>query len=185
MFTITRKTALAFAAFLALGSMALVSNEASARSFGHGGGFSKGGFAKVGGGMKFGGGFKHPGFKHPGFKHPGFKHPDWKFGKHHHHWKWRYGFRRHYWVAPVVATGIATRYVAQPTWNRCSCLTKEYTPEGVVVFKDLCTQEMAMNPPVSAPQAAYDPSQDPSYQGAMAIPQQTAMPAPLPALQAR
>jgi hypothetical protein len=136
--------------------------------------------------MKFGGGgfkhttsIKHPGFKHPGFKHPGFKHPGIKkpiFVHHRPHW--RYGFRRHYWVAPVVATGIATRYVAQPTWNRCNCLTKEYTPEGAVVFKDLCTQEMAMNPPASPPQEAYDPSQ-------MPLAQQTALPAPLPALQAR
>jgi hypothetical protein len=198
MFTIARKTALAFAAVMALGSIALVTTDASARGFGggHGGGFSKVG----GGGTKFGGGFKHPGFKHPGFKHPGFKHPDWKFGKHHPHpWKWHYGFRRHYWVAPVVATGIATRYVSQPTWNRCNCLTKEYTPEGAVVFKDLCTKEMAMNPPATAPApAAYDPTQMPAVQGSTTLPQQTGLqmapgpqmampmqPAPLPALQTR
>src|SRR5215467_7064709 len=74
-------------------------------------------------------------------------HPHW-------HWHWRFGWRRPYWVAPVVATGVAT-YAAAPAWNRCSCLTKEYTQEGVVVFKDLCTQEMAMNPPAN-PGAASD-----------------------------
>jgi len=42
-------------------------------------------------------------------------------------------------VAPVIAT------------SRCSCLVKEYTPEGAVLFRDVCTNEMAMNPPVVAP----------------------------------
>jgi hypothetical protein len=181
MFTVNSQTVLALTAALAIGSMALVSTDATAKP---------GGF---GGGMKFGGGgFKHPGFKHPGFKHPGFKHPGFKHPGfvHHPHWKWRYGLRRHYWVAPVVATGIATRYVAQPTWNKCSCLTKEYTPDGAVVFKDLCTKEMAMNPPAATPApAAYDPGQMPSIQGSMPMPQQMAMPmqqpAQLPGLQAR
>jgi hypothetical protein len=184
MFTFTRKTVLTLAAALAVGSMALVSTDASAKPGGFGGGMKFGG-----GGFKHGGGgFTHPGFKHPGFKHPGFKHPN--FVHHQPHWKWHYGLRRHYWVAPVVATGIATRYVSQPTWNKCNCLTKEYTPEGAVVFKDLCTQEMAMNPPATTPApAAYDPSQVPSIQGSMSMPQQMAMPAqqpaPLPGLQAR
>jgi hypothetical protein len=31
-------------------------------------------------------------------------------------------------------------------------LTKEYTPEGAVLFKDRCTNEAAMNPPPPAPQ---------------------------------
>jgi hypothetical protein len=54
------------------------------------------------------------------------------------------------------------------------------------VFKDLCTQEMAMNPPATAPApAAYDPSQVPSIQGSMPMQQQTAMPAQLPGLQTR
>jgi len=40
--------------------------------------------------------------------------------------------------------------VAKP--GPCTCLSKEYTPEGVVVFKDRCTNEMAMNPPPAPPQ---------------------------------
>ena len=28
----------------------------------------------------------------------------------------------------------------------CTCLTKNYTPEGTVVFQDLCTKEMASAP---------------------------------------
>ncbi len=31
-----------------------------------------------------------------------------------------------------------------------TCLSKEYTPEGAVLFKDRCTTEMAMNPPAVA-----------------------------------
>ena len=34
----------------------------------------------------------------------------------------------------------------------CTCLSKEYTPDGRVLFKDLCTNEAAINPPVVAPQ---------------------------------
>ena len=38
------------------------------------------------------------------------------------------------------------------TTNRCTCLTKEYTPEGAVLFKDICTNEAAINPPARLPQ---------------------------------
>jgi hypothetical protein len=34
--------------------------------------------------------------------------------------------------------------VAEP--GPCTCLTKGYTPDGTVVFKDLCTKEMASAP---------------------------------------
>jgi hypothetical protein len=37
-------------------------------------------------------------------------------------------------VQPVTTEGL------------CTCLTKGYTPEGIVVFKDLCTKEMASAP---------------------------------------
>jgi hypothetical protein len=76
------------------------------------------------------------------------------------HWWWRYSFQRPYWVAPVIAAGGVAAYAATtPTTNRCTCLTKEYTPQGAVVFKDVCTNEMAMNPPVNASPAAYMPQQ--------------------------
>ena len=62
-----------------------------------------------------------------------------------HHW--HYGYRRPIWYArPVVYTAV--RPVAGP----CTCLSKEYTPEGAVLFKDRCTNEAAMNPPAPAPQ---------------------------------
>jgi hypothetical protein len=44
------------------------------------------------------------------------------------------------YVTPVVSSGP------------CTCLTKDYTPEGQVVFKDLCTKEMAMAPVDGTPE---------------------------------
>jgi hypothetical protein len=38
----------------------------------------------------------------------------------------------------------------------CTCLTKDYTPEGIVVFKDLCTKEMASAPVEGAPEKASE-----------------------------
>lgn len=54
----------------------------------------------------------------------------------------RYPVVRH---VPVV-------YAAKPVAGPCTCLTKQYTPEGAVVFKDICTNEAAINPPPQAPQ---------------------------------
>jgi hypothetical protein len=123
----------------------------------------------VGGGARIGGiGFRRIGggvFRHPGLRRP----PIFAHGHHHHHhWRW-WGWRRHYWYPPVIATGVATGVVAAaPSYNRCTCLTKEYTPEGAVLFKDVCTNEAAINPPAAAAQpGSYDPAQDPSAQTAL------------------
>jgi hypothetical protein len=155
-----KSTILALAAIAALGSIALSSTSASA--FGHGRGF--GGGVHTGGGMHVSGGMhSFHGYRTGGFAFRRFAHvrPLWR------HPHWRFGWRRPYWVAPVIATGLATTYATAPTWNRCTCLTKEYTPEGAVVFKDLCTKEMAMNPPETpAPAADYSPApQQPQTQG--------------------
>jgi len=48
----------------------------------------------------------------------------------------------------AVGYTVGTTRVAGP----CTCLSKEYTPDGRVLFKDLCTNEAAINPPVIAPQ---------------------------------
>jgi hypothetical protein len=67
---------------------------------------------------------------------------------HRHHWhRTHVRYHRPIWyAAPVV-------YAARPAVaGPCTCLTKEYTPEGAVLFKDRCTNEAAMNPPVQAPQ---------------------------------
>jgi hypothetical protein len=64
--------------------------------------------------------------------------------RHHHHWVFRDGR----WIvlggediaeAPVLAPATA---VPGP----CTCLTKTYTPEGLVVFADVCTKESASAP---------------------------------------
>ncbi len=83
----------------------------------------------------------------------------WPIYTHPKHWWWGYTWRRPYWTAPMVAAGGVATYAATtpttaPATNRCTCLTKDYTPQGAVVFKDVCTNEMAMNPPVNASPAA-------------------------------
>ncbi len=76
--------------------------------------------------IRGGGHSDHPG--HPG-GNPHF----------HRHFHFRYVHDRLY-VRPV---GYAVRAV-EP--GPCTCLTKNYTPEGMVVFQDLCTKEMASAP---------------------------------------
>ena len=48
------------------------------------------------------------------------------------------------YVTPVVSKGP------------CTCLTKDYTQEGQVVFTDLCTKETAMAPVEGAPQKSSE-----------------------------
>jgi hypothetical protein len=56
-------------------------------------------------------------------------------------------------VRPVFVGGAATAY-AYPVATYAaarrpnSCLTKEYLPNGAVLFKDVCTNEYAANPPL-------------------------------------
>ena len=77
------------------------------------------------------------------------------------------------------AYAVARPAVAGP----CTCLTKEYTPEGAVLFKDRCTNEMAMNPPLQQT-GAIEPQAGSAYAAQLvqptpsnALPQQ---PIPLP-----
>ena len=115
---LNRTTLFALGAALAI---ALVPVAASAKGGSHGGGL-------------------HSGGHHGG--HHGGKHAHHHHHKHHHH----HHVRWHRWKYPVLigSTGIAA-YAA--TTGTCNCLTKSYLENGAVVFKDLCTQEMAMNPP--------------------------------------
>jgi hypothetical protein len=81
-------------------------------------------------------------YAHGGSGHPGGGHHDGggHHGDHahfHHDFHFRYAHGRLY-VRPV---SYAVREPAP-----CTCLTKGYTPEGIVVFKDLCTKEMASAP---------------------------------------
>ena len=71
----------------------------------------------------------------------------------HKHPHWHVHYRPRFWYPSVVVGGptyIASRPVVSAP-GPCTCLSKEYTPEGAVLFKDRCTNEMAMNPP-PAPQ---------------------------------
>jgi hypothetical protein len=58
-----------------------------------------------------------------------------------------------YYPRPVIYSGYS---VARPV-APCTCLSKEYTPEGAVLFKDNCTNEAAINPPPVAPAAEVAP----------------------------
>jgi hypothetical protein len=40
--------------------------------------------------------------------------------------------------------------VARPVASTCTCLVKEYLPNNVVMFRDVCTNEYAMNPPAQS-----------------------------------
>jgi len=119
---------LALAAVVALGTTALTSTSADAKGF-HGGGKGfHGGFHKVGG--------------HGHFRHHG-------------HWR----HRHIYYPRPVIYAARPVVYSAAPviSTNRCTCLTKEYTQEGAVLFKDICTNEAAINPPPAPVQTGYAP----------------------------
>jgi hypothetical protein len=66
------------------------------------------------------------------------------------HWPIKPVYHPIYKPVPVVVSRpvyVAARPVSY-TPGPCTCLSKEYTQEGAVVFKDRCTAEMAMNPPV-------------------------------------
>jgi hypothetical protein len=63
----------------------------------------------------------------------------------------------HWPIKPVYHPIYKPVIVSQPVYvaarpvvatpGPCTCLSKEYTPQGAVLFKDRCTTEMAMNPP--------------------------------------
>ena len=149
LFTLATAATIAAAATLA-------SSTADARGGGGGGGF--GGGHSFGGGFSRGGGFGggHFGGGHFGGNHfagghfyggrgigrgyPG--HPvRWTHYYPRGHWFWRDGR----WV---VLDGVDGGYdapgpVATPVAGPCTCLTKTYTPDGLVVFADVCTKEAA------------------------------------------
>ena len=86
------------------------------------------------------------GFRQIGGLHrfPRFHHrPHWHQHRHWHvrwHRPWIYGVGTAAIAAPAYAA-VAARPAAP-----CTCLSKEYTQDNVVVFKDRCTNEMAAAP---------------------------------------
>ena len=74
---------------------------------------------------------------------PGFP-GHWVF-HHHDHGHWVFRFGRWIVVDDVVERApVAPAVVAAP--GPCTCLTKTYTPSGLVVFADICTKESASAP---------------------------------------
>jgi hypothetical protein len=61
---------------------------------------------------------------------------------------WHRHHHRHWVPYPVIVGSGVTAYAATATVRSapCNCLTKEYLPDGGVLFKDLCTKEMAVSP---------------------------------------
>jgi hypothetical protein len=171
-----KSTILSLAAAATLGVLAISTTSASAFHFGGGarGGGMHGGMH--GGGMHFGAarvGAPHFAIRR-NFALRRFGFP--KLHPHHIHWGWwwHHHHHRHHWVwgAPVIIGGVsyaaATNYSSAPApaYKTCNCLTKTYTQEGAVLFKDLCTNETAMNPPVQAPTTTgYEQPQTPVQQG--------------------
>ena len=128
---------LALAATAALGVALVTGDQASAKPHGHG---ARG----------------HHGHGHHGHHGRGHRH-----GHRHHHDRrhWHVRWHRNYHVRPYY-------YAVNPVLpGPCTCLSKEYTQEGAVLFKDRCTNEMAMNPPLVAPQqtGALEPQYTPQY----------------------
>ena len=71
----------------------------------------------------------------------------WRLHEHRHFVHWH----NHIWVRPVgYVSGVETAVQPGP----CTCLTKNYTPEGMVVFQDLCTKELASTPVAGSSDAA-------------------------------
>ena len=153
---IRKSNLLAIVATAALGLAMLSATEASARGHGGGGGGMHGGGGHMGGHM---GG--HIGGRGDGGRHVGHHHPHWHVRYHRPIW---YGVR---------TVGYTYGYGATRVAGPCTCLSKEYTEDGRVLFKDLCTNEAAINPPVVAPQqsSSIDP---PVQQASNAVQYQTA-----------
>jgi hypothetical protein len=107
--------------------------------------------------------------------------------EHHRHWAFRHGI----WVEVEDVDAVDTVDVAP---GPCTCLTKNYTPTGLVVFADICTKESASAPvdstadatqtPTTLPPAAEAPPATPSnfagrtYQDYLAANPQAATQAP-------
>ena len=167
----SRKTILTLASAATLAVAMLASQSADARGFGGGGfggggggrGFGGGGMASRsigGGGMgmaRFSGRVGRPIIPilnpgHPG--HPGFPHwPHWGFHHHDHgHWVFRFGR----WIVVDDVVEEAPAIVTAP--GPCTCLTKNYTPSGLVVFADVCTKESASASVYSSSDASQAPT---------------------------
>jgi hypothetical protein len=176
MFSKIRTSMFALAAVAALGAASLITTTTSADARGFGGGFHGGGMGgghamRMGGGVRMGGmhvGMRHVGVRQIGIRQIGIRH----VGIRHGNWCRFYGRCGIHvrWHRPLIYTGglVATSYAVAPaiaTTKPCTCLTKEYTPDNLVVFKDLCTKEVASAPAGNTQvQLQLPPQQEPAPQ---------------------
>lgn len=145
----SRKIILSLVAVGAIAAAGFASDSSYARGLG-GRGFGGGHF----GGGHFGGAHRFAGGGHfarrggrlipvlnpgrPG--HPG--HPVHWVWHHHDHGHWV--FRDGVWID--IDAAVDETPVIQPAAGLCTCLTKTYTPNGLVIFADVCTKEAASAP---------------------------------------
>jgi hypothetical protein len=78
------------------------------------------------------------------------------------HWHGHGHFKPVYIVERPIVRPVALLPALRGT---CNCLTKEYTPEGTVVFKDLCTREIASAPVDGAPAQASEAERPQNFAG--------------------
>ena len=141
----TLATAATIAAAATLASSAADARGFGGGGFGGGGHFGGGGFSRGSfGGSHFVGGnhFGGRGFAgfHPRGPRPGWGHPVRWTHYHNHRWFWRDGR----WIDGEVGGYDAPAPVAAV--GPCTCLTKTYTQDGLVVFADVCAKEAASAP---------------------------------------
>jgi hypothetical protein len=168
LFTLATAATIAAAATLASSAADARGGLGGGGGFGGGGHFGGGGFSRGGGfggshftGARFNGNhFNHFPGRTFAFHRPGrgpFP-PIW--WHHHHHWHWWFHDGR--WAYVDGDGGVDSGYVAPvATPGPCTCLTKTYTQDGLVVFADVCTKEAAsarvdgtdMTPPAKSSEA--------------------------------
>jgi hypothetical protein len=156
--TMSRTVILSLATAASFAVISLASGTADARGFGGGGGFGGGHFgggsghfasSRSFGGSHFSGrgtgGRNFASARNPGRGgHPGHPGHHWA-GHHRGHWIFRNGG----WIeidGVDGVDGVDGGYDAVPvaaSTGPCTCLTKNYTPDGLVVFADVCTKEAA------------------------------------------
>jgi len=103
----------------------------------------------------------HSHHKHGKHAHRHHKHHHMHHAHHHHkkhHWHHRHhkyypSYETTYYSKPTYSEPSYTyskpSYVYTKPAPSCTCLTKEYAPDGTVIFKDVCTKEMAVSEPSS------------------------------------
>ena len=156
----SRKITLAVAAAAALATTALASNSTYARSIvgGHPSGRGPAVSHRVVHARIANNGTLNP-ILPVGTRNP--VHPPIIIGHHWHHPHMHWVFRGGRWleVDDVAVDAAVVAPAATPAPGPCNCLTKTYTPTGLVVFADICTKESASAPALSD---AADASQGPT-----------------------